>query len=60
MCLGPSAISLHNINTNHRNGDGVPVDILSPSFIPPSMWSFYVQWLFSQTSGLLQVELPYM
>lgn len=56
--LGPSAISL--IAAGCQVGDGVPVDTVSPSFLPISMWFFYVQQLFSQTSGLLQEELLYI
>lgn len=33
------------------------MDTVSLSLLPISMWSFYVEKLFSQPSGLLQEEL---
>ena len=36
------------------------MDTVSPSFLPISMWSFCVQQLVNQPSGLLQEELLYM
>ena len=53
--LGP--FSYTPLTSGHCGRGGFPVDTMSTSFLFISVWSLYVQKLFSQPSGLLQEKL---